>query len=427
LGVGANWVTITDSNLCEITDTVYIDEIDSILPTVITQNVSISLNSFGNATLNWSQVDNGSFDNCAILSASIDQTAFNCSHLGPNTVTLTITDTKGNVNSATAVVTVEDNLPPLIFGNSISVHLDGNGVGMANASSANNFSIDNCQIDSFYLGKMNFDCSDLGNNQVWFYAMDASGNVDSVQISVTVIDTISPTIVCPNDTSFCEGIFQFSDPVGMDNCTPFVSQTSSYSSGTTFKAGNYVLSYKVTDLSGNISTCSYNVESLPIPDVNFGTDRYRGTGTMINLVAGNDPTQTYLWNDGSTDSAVSFMLLSDTTVYVTVTGSNGCVASDTLNLFVLLGVDNGLASSASVKVYPNPSNGEFQVEISKWNAGTVDVAMYSADGKLIFTKKVLNNGDSQILQINDTHFSSGIYYLRVSDEAHSSVSKIIVQ
>jgi hypothetical protein len=148
---------------------------------------------------------------------------------------------------------------------------------------------------------------------------------------------------------------------------------------------------------------------------------------MINLVAGNDPTQTYLWNDGSTDSAVSFMLLSDTTVYVTVTGSNGCVASDTLNLFVLLGVDNGLASSASVKVYPNPSNGEFQVEISKWNAGTVDVAMYSADGKLIFTKKVLNNGDSQILQINDTHFSSGIYYLRVSDEAHSSVSKIIVQ
>jgi hypothetical protein len=41
-------------------------------------------------------------------------TSFDCDDIGPNTVTLTITDVNGNSASNTAIVTVVDNLPPII-------------------------------------------------------------------------------------------------------------------------------------------------------------------------------------------------------------------------------------------------------------------------------------------------------------------------
>jgi hypothetical protein len=37
---------------------------------------------------------------------TLSKTSFNCSNVGPNTVTLTVTDASGNIGSTTAIVTV---------------------------------------------------------------------------------------------------------------------------------------------------------------------------------------------------------------------------------------------------------------------------------------------------------------------------------
>ncbi len=427
LGGGANSVFIMDSNGCTVNDTVIIDEIDAILPTVITQNISVNLNSSGTINVPWSQVDNGSFDNCAILSGSLSISSFDCSNIGANTVWLTLTDTKGNMDSASAVITVVDNLPPFAFASNLSLYLDASGMVSANANAANNSSFDNCQIDSFYLSQTIFDCSDKGNNQVWFYAMDASGNKDSVQINISVADTITPTIVCPNDTSFCEDVYTFSKPVGMDNCSPFVTQLSTHTSGTFYSPGSYVFNYKVTDPSGNSSTCSYTVISLERPVVDLGNDVSQGVGSSISIVAGTEPTDSYLWNDGSTNNTADFMLNSDTTIYVTVTASNGCLASDTLNFQVLLGILNGVSNSATIKVYPNPASDAFQVEIADWKADEITISVLAVDGKLIQTKSLLNVVDNQMIQFDSKKLSSGVYFIRITDGINSSVSKLIIQ
>ena len=59
-----------------------------------------------------SDVDNGSNDACNV-SLSADPTAFTCSEVGGNTVTLTVTDDNGNGSSCTSTVTVEDNIDPI--------------------------------------------------------------------------------------------------------------------------------------------------------------------------------------------------------------------------------------------------------------------------------------------------------------------------
>lgn len=108
--IGTNTVTLTVTDVngnvstCQSTVTV----IDTIAAEVLTQNIAINLDNLGNTSITSADIDNGSNDACGVASLSLDQTSFDCNHLGANTVTLTATDANGNVSSATAIVTVSE-------------------------------------------------------------------------------------------------------------------------------------------------------------------------------------------------------------------------------------------------------------------------------------------------------------------------------
>lgn len=77
-------------------------------PTAVCQNLSIDLDSNGDATITPSQINNGSTDteDGTNLTYSLDKTTFNCDDVGANTVTLTVTDSGGLTDTCTATVTV---------------------------------------------------------------------------------------------------------------------------------------------------------------------------------------------------------------------------------------------------------------------------------------------------------------------------------
>ena len=83
---------------------------DNILPTVITQSVTVTLVN-GAASVTAAQVNNGSFDNCGIATMTVSPANFNCNNIGSNTVILTVTDVNGNTNTRSAIVTVVGQLP----------------------------------------------------------------------------------------------------------------------------------------------------------------------------------------------------------------------------------------------------------------------------------------------------------------------------
>ena len=96
------------------TCTANVTVVDETAPAAICQDVTLVLDGSGQATLTAAMVDNGSNDECGILSRVVDQTNFSCGDLGPNTVTLTVTDNYTNTDDCTATVTVEDNTAPAI-------------------------------------------------------------------------------------------------------------------------------------------------------------------------------------------------------------------------------------------------------------------------------------------------------------------------
>ena len=83
-------------------------------PVANCQDITITLNPNGVATILASQVDNGSTGGDAgIASIIIDNNSFDCSHTDmPQTVYLTVTDNNGNENKCSAFVTVIPNASP---------------------------------------------------------------------------------------------------------------------------------------------------------------------------------------------------------------------------------------------------------------------------------------------------------------------------
>src|SRR5690606_2174422 len=108
----------------------------------------VQLDENGQATMNVDDIDNGSTDNCEIAKRVLDITSFDCTDIGtPVEVTLTVTDVNGNSETGTAMVTVEDNVSPVVSTiGTLTIQLDENGQAAITVDDIDNGSTDNCEI-----------------------------------------------------------------------------------------------------------------------------------------------------------------------------------------------------------------------------------------------------------------------------------------
>ena len=87
--------------------------VDTEDPVAVCQNFTAELDQNGEVIVEGEDVDGGSTDNSGFVTLTVTPNVFDCSDLGPHTVTVTATDPSGNTDTCTATVTVEDNLGPL--------------------------------------------------------------------------------------------------------------------------------------------------------------------------------------------------------------------------------------------------------------------------------------------------------------------------
>lgn len=271
---GANTVTLTvtdvNGNIATGTATVTVE--DDIVPTVLTQDITVQLDAAGTVTITPVQVDNGSTDNCTIDTITLDVATFDCSNVGPNTVTLTVTDVNGNISTGTATITVEDILVPSVVTQDIIVQLDAAGTATITPAQIDNGSADNCAIDTMTLDVTAFDCTNVGTNTVTLTVTDVNGNVATGTATVTVEDTVSPTITTQDIT------VELSDQTGTATITAAqVTTASSDNCGVqsitvapdTFdvsSVGANTVTVTITDVNGNLTVATAVVTvNLPAP------------------------------------------------------------------------------------------------------------------------------------------------------------------
>ncbi|MGB0171068.1 MAG: HYR domain-containing protein [Flavobacteriales bacterium] len=163
-------------------------------PTAMGAGMTITLDENGEASIEAEDLNDGSDDDFNIIDLEIDQTDFDCSHLGDNAVTLTVTDIAGNTATTTVTVTVVDDIDPVVTPMDITVQLDAAGEATITASDVASAE-DNCTVASMTLDITSFDCSNVGDVMVTISATDQSGNSASATATVTVEDNVPPTVM----------------------------------------------------------------------------------------------------------------------------------------------------------------------------------------------------------------------------------------
>ncbi|MEM8509793.1 MAG: BspA family leucine-rich repeat surface protein [Bacteroidota bacterium] len=309
--IGSNTVTLTvsDTSGNEATCTANVNVADTIAPTAICQEVRLTLDENGVATLNPEQVDNGSTDASGIADLSLSRTSFDCNDIGNAIeVTLTVTDNNGNTATCTSSITVVDETAP-------DLTCGANLVGTSVSGQPLTFQIvpplvtDNCDVAPNLSGvarlpdESTFNLTDqttdydfpIGVTRIDWTALDEFGNPGSCVQLVTVNFTPS---MGSNITGFTvagvaaniEGTTIMAElPFGTDltNLIPEI-QVSEFASiapasgvATDFSRGP--VNYTVTAQDGVAQTV-YTVSVAIEPDVTNPT-----ISCPVNILVNNDP------------------------------------------------------------------------------------------------------------------------------------------
>ncbi|MCH9659544.1 MAG: T9SS type A sorting domain-containing protein [Bacteroidetes bacterium] len=261
--IGPNMVTLSVTNASGITTqcTAVVTVEDTVTPTVNCQDITLVLDASGQGIIDVADIDVGSSDACGIASSSLDISSFDCSNIGANNVTLTVTDANGNMAECIAVVTVLDDINPSAVCQNITVALDNNGVVTIDASQLDGGSTDFCGIASMSISEDTFSCSDIGANSVIFTVVDTSGNTDTCSAIVTIEDDTDPLAVCQNITIQLDASGNaFIDPTDIDGGSTDACGIGNISvSNNLFNCNNVgsnSVLFTVMDTSGNSDSCS---------------------------------------------------------------------------------------------------------------------------------------------------------------------------
>jgi len=256
---GKYLTTVKDSNQCSANLAVTLTRLDTTRPKLKLKIPTFFLDDNGNCTINTSDIDDGSYDNCGISSFTIEKTQFTCTDTGLQKLRIALTDLSSNTTRDTIQITIRDSTPPKLLVKNTSVFLDNSGKGSINISDVDIGSSDNCKIKSFHLSRSNFDCSDSGLLFVQIKAIDYAGNISVDTVTVNILDTIKPVIKYKNLTAYLNSTGFISikaedfDIGSTDNCG-IARKLLSRDRFSCLNIGSNFVTYSVIDKSGNTST-----------------------------------------------------------------------------------------------------------------------------------------------------------------------------
>lgn len=377
----------------------------------VCQGGSLILLSSGGTTYTWTGP--GGFN--------ITQANFTISNVTPvnsGTYINTVSNSFGCTSSVAITATVNpsptinvNNNSPLCVGNNLLLTSSGGTAFVWSGPNSFTSSLANPTITNAQL---------VNGGNYTLNITGAFGCTNSAVTNVTVAPPPSPTIT--SNSGICAGStlslsvnggssFSWSGP----NSFTSTSQNTVITNASTSASGIYTVIASVGSCTA-ITTQSVNV--LAIPSVSAASSSNTiCSGSSATLSASG--ASTYVWSSGGT-SASEVVTPSITTNYtVTGTAANGCTATAmiTQSVVICAGVTAHTMANETWKIYPNPTSGNIVIELSEDSR----VMIMDVHGKLVFDEKI----SVESTEISLKNFSSGIYYLKISNNSGVRIAKLV--
>ena len=341
-------VTDVNGNTATCTQTVTVTDDEDPTITCTAQSLSVDPGLCGAAST--SLFAPSTADNCGVDTVTNDAPAI--LPVGVTTVNWTVTDVNGNTAVCAETVTVVDDEDPIITcPSAVSVNSDAGSCDATNVTLGTPTTTDNCGVDTVTNDAPS--SFPTGNTTVTWTVTDVNGNTASCTQVVTVVDNIIPTITCPAtvsvnaDAGSCDATnVILGTPTTADNCG---IDTVTNDAPSSFPLGSTTVTWTVSDLNGNTSSCGQTVTVLDAeqPTITCPVD-VTTTGCGPTSVALGTPTTADNCSvaNVSNDAPVLFPL-GTTSVVWTVTDGSGNTATCTQTVTVTGGVDTAITVSGN--------------------------------------------------------------------------------
>ncbi|MDX2248194.1 MAG: T9SS type A sorting domain-containing protein [Bacteroidia bacterium] len=245
---------------------------------------------------------------------------------------------------------------------------------------------------------------------------DVSTGLSILIGEITGTAVIAFTIAEDTETPYT---YSWSPALGIVN--PFVSNPTATPPVTT----NYILS--VLDECFTIATDTVTVTVGDAPSVapSSTPDNGSGNGTASANATGGTSPYTYVWSNGSTTDIITGL---DSGVYVvTVTDALGCTDTDSIEVGSNVGIDHLLSAGINlISVYPNPSEGLFNVEVELAKFDELEITIFDMKGEQVFGVSS-NRAIKFEQQINLSNLASGVYMLNVTTSQGTASKRITLR
>lgn len=224
------------------------------------------------------------------------------------------------------------------------------------------------------------------NNTTYYVAVDNANYTDSINVVVnpTYAINAAPINVC--DSAQIGRNWYFTSQIVMDTLTTAMTGCDSIVS---------------TDLSITDNSVTVTDPMLTANAIGVGYQ-------WLDCSNGNTPI------DGATSQTFTPNSNGDYAVEIT---DNGCTDTSACVTIATVGLDGN--SLFNVSIYPNPTNGEVNVNLG--NLNDVTISVYTMDGQLVFNMQNINDSNFKF-ELNET---KGIYIIEVSVEGLKKQFKLV--
>ena len=185
-------------------------------------------------------------------------------------------------------------------------------------------------------------------------------------------------------------------------------------------AGSYAAT--VTDNNGCTVNISQTVTETGTP-LTVTAVVNNPTGFVNITPAGGTAPYTYLWSNGVTTQ--DLFGVSSGTYTVTITDANGCETTGSFTVANTISI-NEAEAFGELKIFPNPSNGNFNVSIQIAESKNVRVELINVVGKTLMTQTA-DNITSHVFNFDVAGYAAGIYTVRITANGQSTTKVIIIQ
>lgn len=193
----------------------------------------------------------------------------------------------------------------------------------------------------------------------------------------------------------------------------------------------------VTLMVSALNSCGESDMSDPLevtmhelPTVDLGSNDTICANHYIILDAGNAGA-TYLWSTGETTQTIQVdstgVGLGTKEIWVEVADAFTCANSDTITITfdACIGVSD-LDEQWSVRVFPNPSEGNFVLTLNAYSSQPVDVRIYNSLGSQVYALPGIVVNGSKAIDVNLGSVPEGIYFISVQGDAINFIRKVVI-